>query len=242
MVARLNVDDDLELTGLDRARAARPRRHNRGGLGDNGVRYGALGDREQVLEAGAGGGGDLLGLRGGLPDREGSRLALGVGGVVHGELKRRDRVGASGNRSVHDRAARREIANAKPDDVDHPIGHDARALLFGPARSHDGIDGVGDGGDVLIRKVGTTTPSFSGALVHPLMAAVLLLYAIQIVLFTYVFVRRWELGIVALLQMAFYAAACVLIGRFLFGEQITLLKGLGMLLAFCGVVLMNIGR
>ena len=97
-------------------------------------------------------------------------------------------------------------------------------------------------GDVLIRKVGTTTTSFSEALVHPLMAAVLLLCAIQIVLFTYVFVRRWELGIVALLQMAFYAAACVLIGRFLFGEQITLLKGLGMLLAFCGVVLMNISR
>jgi drug/metabolite transporter (DMT)-like permease len=94
-------------------------------------------------------------------------------------------------------------------------------------------------GDVLIKKVGTTTVSFSDALVHPLMAGALCLYAIQIVLFAYVFVRRWDLGIVALLQMAFYAAACVLIGRFLFGEQIRWLQGLGMLLTLCGVVLMN---
>ena len=93
--------------------------------------------------------------------------------------------------------------------------------------------------DVLIKKVGTTAVSFSEAVVHPLMAAALCLYAIQIVLFAYIFVRRWELGIVALLQMAFYAATCVLIGRFFFGERITFLQGLGMLLTFCGVVLMN---
>ena len=61
-------------------------------------------------------------------------------------------------------------------------------------------------------------------------------------LFAYVFVRRWELGIVALLQMVFYSAACVLMGRFLFGERVTLQQGLGMLLAFLGAVLMNGGR
>ena len=97
-------------------------------------------------------------------------------------------------------------------------------------------------GDVLIKKVGTSAVSLSGALVHPLMAAALFLYAIQIALFAYVFVRRWELGIVALLQMAFYAAACVLIGRYLFDERVTWLQGVGMVLTFCGVVLMNGGR
>ena len=94
-------------------------------------------------------------------------------------------------------------------------------------------------GDVLIKKVGTTTVSFCEALVHPLMAAALLLYAIQIALFAYVFVRRWELGIVALLQMGFYAATCLLIGRFLFDEHISLGQGLGMLLTFCGAMLMS---
>jgi multidrug transporter EmrE-like cation transporter len=94
-------------------------------------------------------------------------------------------------------------------------------------------------GDVLIKKAGATAANMSEVLVHPLMAAALGLYAIQIVLFAYVFVRRWELGIVALLQMAFYAVTCVLMGRLLFGEQITPLKCFGMLLTFCGVVLMN---
>jgi drug/metabolite transporter (DMT)-like permease len=96
--------------------------------------------------------------------------------------------------------------------------------------------------DVLIKKAGTTSATFPGALFHPLMAAALGLYVVQIVLFAYVFVRRWELGIVALLQMACYAAACVLVGRFFFGEQITWMQGLGMLLAFCGVVLMSSSR
>jgi drug/metabolite transporter (DMT)-like permease len=40
----------------------------------------------------------------------------------------------------------------------------------------------------------------------------------------------------------FYSAACVLMGRFLFGERVTLQQGLGMLLAFLGAVLMNGGR
>jgi drug/metabolite transporter (DMT)-like permease len=97
-------------------------------------------------------------------------------------------------------------------------------------------------GDVMIKKVGTTVGSVSEALVHPLVAAVVCLYTVQIVLFLYVFMHRWELGIVALLQMVFYSAACILVGRFLFGEHITLFQGLGMLLAFCGVLLMNSGR
>ena len=97
-------------------------------------------------------------------------------------------------------------------------------------------------GDMLIKKVGMASASMTSAMVHPLMAAALGFYVLQILLFAYVFVRRWELGIVALLQMAFYSSACVLMGRFLFGERVTFQQGLGMLLAFLGAVLMNGGR
>ena len=97
-------------------------------------------------------------------------------------------------------------------------------------------------GDLLIKKVGTVSTSMASAMVHPLMLAALCFYILQIVLFAYVFVQRWELGIVAIMQMAFYSAACVLMGRLLFGERVTFLQGLGMALAFCGAVLMNGGR
>lgn len=97
-------------------------------------------------------------------------------------------------------------------------------------------------GDLLIKKVGTVSTSLASAMVHPLMLAALCFYILQIVLFAYVFVQRWELRIVAIMQMAFYSAACVLMGRLLFGERVTTLQGLGMVLGFCGAVLMSGGR
>ena len=97
-------------------------------------------------------------------------------------------------------------------------------------------------GDMLIKKVGMGSASMTSAMVHPLMAAALAFYVLQIVLFAYIFVRRWELGIVALLQMVFYSAACVLMGRFLFGERVTFQQGIGMLLAVLGAMLMNGGK
>ena len=60
----------------------------------------------------------------------------------------------------------------------------------------------------------------------------------MVVLFAYVFVHKWQLGMVALLQMTVYAGACILIGRICFGERVTAAQALGMLLAFCGAVLM----
>ena len=96
--------------------------------------------------------------------------------------------------------------------------------------------------DVLIKKVGITALTVWEAVVHPLLLAALFCYIVQIVLFSYVFVHKWDLGVVALLQMGFYAAACLLIGRFYFGEQISFAQGLGMCLTFCGVILMDSGQ
>jgi hypothetical protein len=93
-------------------------------------------------------------------------------------------------------------------------------------------------GDLLIKRVASGAPRVSDALFHPLTAAAAGLYAVQVVLFAYVFVHKWQLGMVALLQMAVYAGACILIGRICFGERVTVAQSLGMLLAFCGAVLM----
>lgn len=96
--------------------------------------------------------------------------------------------------------------------------------------------------DVLIKRVGIVSTRLVDAIRHPLLLAALVLYAIQIFLFAYVFVRRWELGVVALLQMAFYAAACVLVGWLVFGEHVTAIQGVGMVLTFAGAMLMNSGQ
>jgi drug/metabolite transporter (DMT)-like permease len=94
--------------------------------------------------------------------------------------------------------------------------------------------------DMLIKKVGIASVSYWQALFQPLMGAVAVLYGLQVILFAYVFARRGQLGIVALVQTAVYAIVCVLLGRLIFDEQITLVKSLGMILAFSGVVLMNL--
>jgi hypothetical protein len=94
-------------------------------------------------------------------------------------------------------------------------------------------------GDVLIKRAAMETARLADAIRHPLMALAFGLYAVQVALFAYVFVRKWQLGIVALLQMAVYASACILIGRYWFGERLTVAQAAGMLLAFCGAVLMT---
>jgi drug/metabolite transporter (DMT)-like permease len=93
--------------------------------------------------------------------------------------------------------------------------------------------------DLLIKRAAMGRARVADALLHPLIAVALLLYTVQVVLFAYVFVRKWQLGIVALLQMAVYAAVCVVTARIWFGERLTLTQFLGMLLAFGGAILMT---
>jgi len=93
--------------------------------------------------------------------------------------------------------------------------------------------------DYLLKRVAAATERFADAFIHPLTALAVGLYAVQVVLFTYVFVRRWQLGTVALLQMACYAAACLLMSRFWLGERVTAAQAAGMVMAFCGAVLMT---
>ena len=93
--------------------------------------------------------------------------------------------------------------------------------------------------DALIKRIAVSN-SFWGAIKHPWMVAIFALYVAQIVLFLYVFIHKWDLGIVGNTQMAFYSLTVVLSGIILFGETISLIQAVGIILTLVGVVLMNL--
>ena len=93
--------------------------------------------------------------------------------------------------------------------------------------------------DALIKKTSSSS-NFWLAFKNPWMIAILLLYLIQILFFVYVFMNHWNLSLVGNLQMVFYSIGVVLIGLLIFGESITLIQGLGIVLALIGVILINL--
>ena len=93
--------------------------------------------------------------------------------------------------------------------------------------------------DALIKKT-AISGNFATAFKNPLMLLVLFLYLVQVAFFVYVFVNNWDLAIVGNLQMVFYSITVVLIGLLIFGETLTLIKGIGIAIALIGVILMNL--
>ncbi len=95
--------------------------------------------------------------------------------------------------------------------------------------------------DALIKKIGLAG-NFLSAIFSPWMIGVLILYLAQILLFVYIFISKWDLGMVGVFTAVFYSITMVLIGLLFFGENISIIRGLGIVFAIIGVVLMNIGR
>ena len=93
--------------------------------------------------------------------------------------------------------------------------------------------------DGMIKKAAVGT-SFTDALENPLMIAVVALYIVQILFFTYVFVNGWQLGVVGVLQMVAYSAFVILTGVFIFKESFTTTQYIGFVLAVGGAVLINL--
>ena len=93
--------------------------------------------------------------------------------------------------------------------------------------------------DVFIKKI-AISGGFWLVMKSPWMIAILLLYFAQIVFFAYVFTHEWNLGIAGNLQMAFYSITVVLSGILIFGQNISSIQGIGILLTLIGVILMNI--
>lgn len=81
---------------------------------------------------------------------------------------------------------------------------------------------------------------FWTALRSPVTLLAVGLYLLQIILFTYVFAKKWNLGVVGLMQMVIYAAIVVFVGITFFQERISRTQGAGMALALIGAVLMNL--
>lgn len=75
--------------------------------------------------------------------------------------------------------------------------------------------------DALIKKM-AITGGFLSALKNPLILVTLLLYIAQIALVLYVFMHKWDLGIVGVIQTVFYSMTVVTLGLFVFSEVISL--------------------
>jgi drug/metabolite transporter (DMT)-like permease len=116
-------------------------------------------------------------------------------------------------------------------------GPERTLLQFGAIALAGAVAAVAD---TLIKRAATGVNNVGSLLLHPLMLLALGLYLLQIALFSYVFVRNWNLGIVGLSQMIAYAATVVVVGIVVFHERISLSHGVGLALAFIAVVLMNL--
>jgi drug/metabolite transporter (DMT)-like permease len=94
--------------------------------------------------------------------------------------------------------------------------------------------------DVIIKKVALHVTSLSQAIKEPLMLLIVALYIVQILIFTYVFIKRAELGIVGIIQTALYAIIVIGSGILFFQEKISLIQGVGIGFAIVGVICMNL--
>ena len=92
--------------------------------------------------------------------------------------------------------------------------------------------------DALIKKI-SISGNFLLAFKNPWMITIILLYLAQIIFFVYVFMNKWNLGFVGVLQMVFYSITIVLIGLLYFGENITLIQSIGIAFALVGIILIN---
>ncbi len=93
-------------------------------------------------------------------------------------------------------------------------------------------------GDVFLKKA-SLAGNFTRAMTSPWMVVAIVLYLYQIIFFTYVFVAGWRLSIVGMLQTVLYALIVLGAGILYFKESLTIGQGIGMGLAFAGVLLMN---
>lgn len=93
--------------------------------------------------------------------------------------------------------------------------------------------------DVLLRKT-HEIGSLSKAIFSPWMLGAVLLYLFQIFFFTYLFVSGVKLVHIGVLQTILYAVIVLLAGIFIFGESLTPIQIVGVVLALISVTLLNL--
>jgi multidrug transporter EmrE-like cation transporter len=93
--------------------------------------------------------------------------------------------------------------------------------------------------DVLLKKA-ATHGNLREALSSPWLLGAVILYFLQIGLFTIAFIADWKLSIVGALQTAFYALIVLAAGVLLYNENLTRIQVIGILLTISGVVMINL--
>ncbi len=93
--------------------------------------------------------------------------------------------------------------------------------------------------DIFLKKA-SLAGDFTRAVGSQWMVLAVVLNLYQIIFLTYVFVAGWRLSIVGMLQAVLYALIIVGTGVLYFKEPLTVAQSLGLVLAFAGVVLMNV--
>ena len=94
-------------------------------------------------------------------------------------------------------------------------------------------------GDVFLKKA-ALEGGFTRAMTSPWMAAAIVLYLYQIVFFTYAFLSGWQLSVIGSMQTVLYALIILAAGVLYFNESLSTGQGIGVAMAFAGVVLMNL--
>ena len=92
--------------------------------------------------------------------------------------------------------------------------------------------------DSLLKKV-SQGGSFAGAIKNPWFFVSLVLYLCQILIFVYLFVKKWELGVVGIIQNILYAIVVVAVGWLFFKEKLSGLQITGAVLALIGIALIQ---
>jgi drug/metabolite transporter (DMT)-like permease len=92
--------------------------------------------------------------------------------------------------------------------------------------------------DVLLKKA-AAHGNLRIAMSSPWLMCAVGLYLLQICLFTLAFSRGWKLSIIGALQTALYALIVLAAGVLLYHESLTRLQVVGILLALCGVLMIN---
>ncbi len=94
-------------------------------------------------------------------------------------------------------------------------------------------------GDVFLKKA-ALAGGFTRAMTSPWMAAAIVLYLYQIIFFTYAFLTGWQLSVIGSMQTVLYALIILAAGVLYFNESLSTGQGIGVAMAFAGVVLMNL--
>lgn len=96
-------------------------------------------------------------------------------------------------------------------------------------------------GDVAIKKASESLDMYQ-TFTNKWFYVGVLLYITQIFLFAWMFLKKWDLSIVGMLQTVFYAAVTLLFGYFMYGEKFNSLQLVGVALAGVSVFLITYAR